>query len=86
MRRTMFSDTDAPGILRVKTEVDVTSLIDNNRALAETQNPRSTNKLVARVPMTVYEKSILEGWDEGDWKKWLNDPDNAAFRVWKGMV
>lgn len=47
---------------------------------------KSPNKLLARVPLTVYEKSLHEGWDEADWKKWLNDPDNKHFRVWQGQV
>lgn len=85
VRRTMISEQGS-GLITVKTEVDMTQLVDNNRALAELHPDRSTNKLVARVPMTVYEQSIIEEWDEAKWKKWLNDPDNAAFRVWSGTV
>jgi len=48
---------------------------------------RSNNKLVARgVPVSVAERAMREDWDEKDWAKWLNDPDNAAFRVWPGRV
>jgi hypothetical protein len=36
--------------------------------------------------MTIYEQSIHEGWTDKDWAKWLNDPDNRAFRVWRGSV
>lgn len=86
VRRTSIVDTDRPGELVVKTEVDVTRLLENNKALRELHPEKSVNKLVARVPMTVYEQSIHENWDEGDWKKWLNDPDNAMFRVWAGRV
>lgn len=86
IRRTMISDDDRPGQITVFTEADMTSLVDNNKALAELHPTRATNKLLARIPMTVYEKSILEDWGEDDWKKWLNDPDNRAFRVWGGAV
>jgi len=86
VRRTMISDDDSPGVIRVYTEADMTQLVENNRALAELQPRRSTTKLLARVPLTVYEKSVLEEWDERDWSKWLNDPDNRAFRVWQGRV
>lgn len=86
VRRTSIVDTDRPDELVVHTEVDVTQLVENNKALRELHPEKSTNKLVARVPMTVYEQSIHEDWDEGDWKKWLNDPDNAMFRVWAGRV
>ena len=56
-----------------------------NRELGETQ--QGDMKLVARgVPLFVYEQSEREGWDEKDWARWLNDPDNALFRVWPGRV
>ena len=86
VRRTLYTGDDVPGDFVTKTEVDVTSLVDNNARFAELHPERSTNKLVARVPMTVYETSIHEKWGDDDWKRWLNDPDNAAFRIWKGNV
>lgn len=79
-------DEGNPFQFHVDTQVDVDRLIDNNRQLAEEHKPFSTNKLLARVPLTVYEQSVHENWDEDDWKKWLNNPDNAVFRVWKGKV
>jgi hypothetical protein len=83
----MLLDPDKPSAVTVHTEVDVTELLANNRRLEEEQRTsKSPNKLIARVPMTVYEKSMLEDWDEEQWKRWLNDPDNAAFRVWRGKV
>jgi hypothetical protein len=36
--------------------------------------------------MTVAEQAIREQWDDNDWKRGLNDPDNAAFRIWPGRV
>jgi hypothetical protein len=36
--------------------------------------------------MTVYETAIAQGWDEGDWKRYLNSSDAAPFRIWKGRV
>lgn len=86
VRRTMLSDHEKPNQFTVHTEVDVTDLVKHNIMLAEDQKRKSVNKLLARVPLTIYEKSMLEGWDESDWKKWLNDPDNKAFRVWGGQV
>ena len=55
-----------------------------NRALAEEQ--KGAMKLVARVPVTIYEQSVREEWDDAKWAQWLNDPDNRAFRVWEGTV
>lgn len=87
VRRTMISDDDDPKNIRVYTEVDMTSVVENNKAFRELHPRYSTNKLVARgIPMTVYEQSILEDWDEKRWAQWLNDPDNRAFRVWEGHV
>ncbi len=85
-RRTSISDTDNPGILRVNTELEMDEIIAGIERDRDLVKSGTTNKLVARVPMTVMERSIHEQWDEADWKKWLNDPDNAAFRIWPGRV
>jgi hypothetical protein len=83
----MILDDDTPYVVRVLTESDMTQTIENNKVMRELHPQRSTNKLVARgVPITVAEQALREGWDDNDWKKWLNDPDNAAFRVWPGRV
>lgn len=87
VKRTMIWEDDAPELVHVHTELDMTQTIDNNKVMRELHPQRSTNKLIARgVPMTVAEKALREQWDEADWNKWLNDPDNAAFRVWRGRV
>lgn len=85
--RTSIWDDEDPEKLVVHTSVDLTQAIENNKVLRELHPRRSTNKLVARgVPLTVAERAIREDWDDNDWKRWLNDPDNAAFRVWQGRV
>ena len=84
VRRTMH--VESADQFTVQTDMDCTELVDNNKLLSELHPVGSTNKLVARVPMTVYEKSLLEDWTEEQWKRWLNDPDNRAFRVWQGAV
>lgn len=87
VRRTMYWDDASPGEITVKTEIDLTQAIENNHILRDLHPRRSMNKLVARgVPLTVWEQSHREQWDDNDWKRWLNDPDNAAFRVWPGRV
>lgn len=83
----MITDSDRPYDVTVHTEVVMDSVIENNKIMRELHPQSSTHKLVARgIPMTVYEQSLLENWDEKRWARWLNDPDNAAFRVWKGWV
>lgn len=87
VKRTMIWEDDAPHIVHVHTQQDLTQAIENNKILSELHPRRSTNKLIARgVPVHVAEKAMREDWDEKDWAKWLNDPDNAAFRVWHGRV
>ena len=87
VRRTMIWEDDDPSKLVVQTQVDMTQTIENNKVMRELHPQRSTNKLLARgVPMTVAEKALREQWDESDWKKWLDDPENAAFRVWPGRA
>lgn len=43
-------------------------------------------RLAAHVPEPIVNQSIREDWGPDDWKRWLNDPDNAKFRVWEGRV
>ena len=85
-RRSIWDDEN-PSQITVQTSVDLEQGIENNKILAEMHPRRSTNKVVARgVPLTVAEQAIREQWDERDWAKWLDDPDNKAFRVWQGRV
>lgn len=95
--QTAFVYSNANGIKRtmhpqgenqftIHTELQMDAILEDIKRCQE-QHPRSgMNKLVAKVPMTIYEQSLKEGWDEDDWKKWLNSYDAAPFRVWKGRV
>ena len=92
-----FRYISMPGVLERRIHVDdqdpykftqetIQAFDDNlaaqNRALAEAQNPRGAVRLIARgVPVAVYEQSVREEWDEKRWTRWLEDPDNAVFRV-----
>lgn len=44
--------------------------------------------LAARIPMPVYDYLMRIGivQDKERLKAWLNDPDNAVFRIWKGRL
>lgn len=88
VRRTFLLDWEKPNEFVVHTEVEMDEVLKNIAVDREAELSKrfKTNRVLARVPMTVYEQSLLEQWDEADWKKWLNDPDNAAFRVWPGQV
>ena len=43
---------------------------------------------VAKVPVTVVERAMREGWfhDDKAWDKFLNDPDHKGFRVDEGRL
>lgn len=87
VRRTSIWDDDNPDQITVLTEVDLTQLAENNKIFRELHPRRSTNKLIARgVPLTVAEQAMREQWDERDWARWLDNPDNAVFRVWQGRI
>ena len=87
VKRTGIWDEDDPFKYTVQTTQDLTQAIENNKIMRELHPRRSTNKLIARgVPLAVAEQAMREQWDERDWAKWLDDPDNAAFRVWQGRV
>jgi hypothetical protein len=82
VRRTLIFDDDG-NRLAVQTEQAIDGLLDHTAAFRDIPQPGPFKK-VASVPIEVYEKSVLEGWDDGDWAKWLNDPDNKLFRTWPG--
>lgn len=87
VKRTAIVDEEEPYKLKVYTEVEMDKVLESIKQDREApRDRRSPNRLVARVPLTVVEQSIHEQWDDNDWKKWLNDPDNAHFRVWQGRV
>lgn len=86
IRRTSIVDDDHPEILRVDTQLQMDEILGSIERDREEVRPFSTNKLVARVPMTIYETSVHEEWDEDRWKKWLNSPEAEPFRIWRGRV
>lgn len=79
-------------ILR-KTECKHTAKMfeDNQREYNDSDGQKwGDGKSVARIPMNVlFQSGWAEATKQGDvtWKKrFLNDPDNRKFRIWKGRV
>jgi hypothetical protein len=73
----------------IVTEQNVDPILRNVRMMKENAaNHKKDLRPVAEVPMAIVEKAMIEGWynDPAAWRKWLNDPDNKAFRVWEGKV
>lgn len=82
---------DGEGNLVLHTQQDVTALIDENRNLFN-QTEKSTKwgemTRVASIPLSIYYSPEFQkiSRDQNALRKWLNDPDNAAFRTRAGKV
>jgi hypothetical protein len=79
---------DPWGDFAIQTVEDVEPIIDGVKVARENHDPKANMKHVARVPLTVVERAMREGWfhDKKKWSQWLNDPQNRDFRVWEGRV
>ena len=69
------------------TKQDVNPIIEHCKVLSELK-PGKEMRHVAEIPMVVYQRAMREGWinDKAKLKRWLNDPDNKAFRTWQGKI
>ena len=86
IKRVLVTDSEAPDRFHVHTEQNVDDILLSVERDRENHKERSVNKLLARIPMTVYEIAVHEGWDENDWKRWLNSSEAAPFRIWGGQI
>jgi hypothetical protein len=86
VRRTLITDDDRPDRPVVKTEQVLDEVLASVERDREIMSNSGVNKLLARIPIEVYERSVHEGWDEGDWKRYLNSSEAAPFRIWRGTV
>lgn len=94
--RQWFHMADDEKSFTIQTEQPVDALIEANRAdFNQFSGPRDkwgeeigARTKVASIPLNVYQelksKGILR--DQAALKRWLNDPDNAAFRTRPGTV
>jgi hypothetical protein len=86
VRRTLIADDERPEVFHVKTSQDVEPVLDGVARDRELMPHNGTNKLVARLPVEVFERAIHQHWDESDWKRYLNSAEAAPFRIWRGNV
>lgn len=86
VRRTLITDDERPGAVVVRTEQVLDEILAGIERDRELHPASSTNKMLARIPIEIYERAVLEQWDEGDWRRWLNSSDAAPFRIWRGRV
>ena len=86
VRRTLIWDDEDPDAVTVRTEQDVEPILDSVERDRAIMRHDGVNKLLARIPVAIYERAVREQWDEGDWGKWLNSSEAAPFRIWRGYV
>jgi hypothetical protein len=95
--RTQTVHADGDGGIVIETKQDVTEIIEANKAQLEVDKQRTghLNELhhVARIPFTVIDvlnqQGIMKGFnvvDEIGFAKWLNDPDNAVWKTYRGSL
>jgi hypothetical protein len=86
VRRTLLWDDEDPEQVTVHTQQDVEPVLDSVERDRAIMKHDGVNKLLARIPVSIFERSVHEGWDEGDWARWLNSSEAAPFRIWRGQV
>lgn len=95
--RTQTVHADGDGGIIIETAQDVTEIIEANKAQLELDKQRTghLNELhhVARIPFTVIDvlnqKGIMKGFnvvDDVGFARWLNDPENAVWKTYKGTI
>jgi hypothetical protein len=85
VRRTLIWDDEDPDKVTVKTEQDVEEILEGAARRRDDHNPHADMQGVGMVPVTVWEKAVLEQWDESDWKRWWNG-EGRPFRTSRGWV
>ena len=76
----------------IETIIDATQIVSDNKerfnSFDEKANWKGDMHHVASIPMALYYQLKAEGKleDEAYMKRWLNDPDNRAFRTRPGEV
>ena len=85
--RTSIVDDEAPNRLVVQTSQDLEPILDGIARDREIML-HGVNKLAARLPMVIVENLIERGiyGDEDAFKAWLNGPEAAPWRIWKGRL
>jgi hypothetical protein len=86
VRRSLIVDDERPDQFTVKTEQDIEPLLDSVARDRELMAHNGVNKLAARIPVSIYERSVHEEWSEQTWKRWLNSAEAEPFRIWKGRL
>jgi hypothetical protein len=78
------------GSFAVETRVDVEGIVEHNKTARSTQtgNWKGDMHMVAKIPMHMWQSLRTEGrvQETRDFKKWLNDGSNSAWRLKTGRL
>ena len=87
---TYFHYHDENDSMTIETVTDVTDIVEGNKRDFNGSHGgwRGDMHKVASIPLTKYMELLQAGivHDKKAFKKWLNDPDNRAFRTKPGRV
>lgn len=86
VRRTLITDDERPDDVVVHTEQVMDEILASVERDREIMSNDGVNKLLARIPISIYERACLEQWDDVDWARWLNSSEAAPYRIWRGNV
>ena len=86
VRRTLITDDERPEDFTVHTEQVLDEILASVERDREIMSHNGVNKLLARIPIEVYERIVHQQWSEGDWARYLNSAEAAPFRIWRGHV
>ena len=95
--KTILHSDDSEGKIHIETTQDVQPVLEENkirRNLGEFHNKKKEWYHAASIPLVVVQQLVKKGImhphgavkDKARFKKWVNDPDNRAFRIWQGNV
>jgi hypothetical protein len=95
--RTQTAYEDGDGGIVIETKQDVSEIVEANKQqlFYDQQRTGGLNELhhVARIPFTVIDelnkKGVMKGFtivDDVGFARWLNDPDNAAWKTYRGTI
>ncbi len=95
--KTILHSDDSEGKIHIETTQDVQPVLEENkirRNLGEFHNKKKDWYHAASIPLVVVQQLVKKGImhphgavkDKARFKKWVNDPDNRAFRIWQGNL
>ena len=95
--RTQTVHADGDGGIIIETNQDISDILERNKVLREVDKARTGATedlhLIGSIPFTAIDKlnemGIMRGFaimDEVAFKKWLNHPDQAVLKIYRGTV